>query len=468
MKLFRFFNKNIFIITVLVIGFFLRVDKLSEYMVFIPDQGLFYLPARDMILYGKIPLVGPETSHPWIHHGALWTYVLAIIFMFFRFDPVMPAYFIAILGVATILLFYIALKSMFDEKTAILGSILYATSPLIVMNARIAYHTSPIPFFVIFLFFLTFKFIKGSAWVFPIITLLLGVLYNHEITTFVYFITIGIILGFGFIKKKKWFKKLHNKKLILASIISFLIPMTPFILYDISHGWRQTVGFLVWVLYRVVKFPLSLIDQSFVSPGSNPSTLPEFFSYYKQLIFAQNDSISFIILLTTGFFVTIKIRRKITLEYILLFLFLTISLVGLSIHRAPIEADTLLIAPFIVILTAISLLWATRNNFALTFIFVLIISGLNLFFLLSTNFLTNGPEGRITFKKRLEAVERVISVSDRKPYNIIGRGELNNFRSFTMPYEYLLWWKGHAPESKKVPFKIVIWEKGNEVIVNKE
>ena len=141
----------IFLLAIMGISLFLRVFKLNELMMFIGDQGLFYLPARDMILYGTIPLVGPETSHPWIHHGALWTYVLAIILWLFQFNPLAPAYFIAILGVITIFLFYVTLNSMFDRRTAILGSILYATSPLIVMNARMPYHTSPIPFFVIIL-----------------------------------------------------------------------------------------------------------------------------------------------------------------------------------------------------------------------------------------------------------------------------------------------------------------------------
>src|SRR3990167_4745585 len=221
----------IFLLAIMGISLFLRVFKLNELMMFIGDQGLFYLPARDMILYGTIPLVGPETSHPWIHHGALWTYVLAIILWLFQFNPLAPAYFIAILGVITIFLFYVTLNSMFDRRTAILGSILYATSPLIVMNARMPYHTSPIPFFVIILFFLSFKLVKGNSWVLPVVTFMLGTLYNHEITTFVYFIAVGIILGFGFtqhlkkgagfIKKELWFKKLLDKRLVLISIVCF-------------------------------------------------------------------------------------------------------------------------------------------------------------------------------------------------------------------------------------------------------
>lgn len=139
------------------------------------------------------------------------------------------------------------------------------------------------------------------------------------------------------------------------------------------------------------------------------------------------------------------------------------------IHRVPIEADTLLVSPFIIILAALSILWFVRSNYLLALSFVIIVSLLNIQFLLSTNFLTSVPGGgRITFQKRLEAVEKVISISNRAPYNITGRGQLSNFPVFTMPYEYMLWWKGHSPITKNVPLKIVIWEKGNEIVVYKQ
>lgn len=460
---------NFAVVIILIVGLFLRFHRLDELMQFIPDQGWFYLSARDMILTGEIPLVGPQTSHPWIHHGALWTYVLGIILWVFNFNPIAPAYFIAILGVLTIFLFYITLKSMFNQKVAFLGSILYSTSPLVVMNARMPYHTSLIPFFVILLFFLTYKWIKGNVWFFPVITFLLGVLYNLEITTFVYFIAVGIIIGFGYIKKEPWFKKLIHKKLIFTSIISFLIPMIPFILYDISHGWQQTLGFLVWVVWRTIKFPLSLFDQSFISPGSSPSTLSEFFSYYQQLIFAPHSLVSIMILFMTAFFVfwyfTKNLKKNVSSSHILLFLFLSVGLIGLSIHRAPIEADTLLISPFIIILTILSLLWIFKNSFGLVIITIVIFSSFNIWFLESTAFFTKDFWARITFSERMKAVYEIISISKGQPYKLIGKGELSDFPAFIAPYEYLLWWKGQPPRKESSKLKVVIWEKKGNITV---
>ena len=454
-------------------------------MTFIPDMGLFYLPAKDMLLNGTIPLVGPETSHPWIHHGAHWIYVLAGLLWISNFNPVGAAYFIAILGTLTILIFYLVAKEMFGKNIAILSSILFATSPLIVANARFPYHTSPIPFFVISLFYFTYKWLKGgSVWIFPVITFLLGVLYNHEITTFVYTIVIGILLIYGFIKKETWFIKLINPKIIIASIVSFIIPMLPFIIYDISNGkYNQTLRFLVWVGYRIAKFPLSLIDPRFKSPASGPSTFSEFFSYYNNLIFSASNLIAFGILIITFIFVfnyfskhfefnkkrLLKIKNLIPMPIALLFLFLVIGLSGLLTHRVPIEADTLLISPFLILLTAISIMWIFKNKFAPALFLILAISVFNIYFLFFSQYFTytNGVK-RSTYKDKLEASEKIVNLANGKPYNLIGKGVLSDYPSFTMPYEYLTWWKGNAPKKTNTQLKIIVWEKENEIIILKD
>jgi len=276
----------IFLLAIFVLALLLRTYRLDELMAFIPDQGWFYLSARDMVLTGNIPLVGPPTSHPWIHHGPLWTYTLGILLFLFNFDPVIPAYFIAMLGALTTILFYFVVRKMYGLKMAIIAAILYATSPLLVINSRIPYHTSPIPFFVVLLFFSVYLWTRGKIWALPAITFLLGVLYNHEITTFVYAICVMVVFVYGFLLKKEFVKKVFDKKIIIISVLTFLIPMLPFIIHDTQNGWKQTAGFIVWVAYRTVKAPLSLLHPSFASSGSNPSTFSEFFLYYTQLIFA--------------------------------------------------------------------------------------------------------------------------------------------------------------------------------------
>jgi len=64
-------TSNLILVIIVLIGGFLRFDRLSALMMFIGDQWWFYLSARDLILTGNIPLVGITSSHIWIYQGPL-------------------------------------------------------------------------------------------------------------------------------------------------------------------------------------------------------------------------------------------------------------------------------------------------------------------------------------------------------------------------------------------------------------
>lgn len=463
---------GVFITVVLLTSLFLRTWKLRQVMQFIADQGWFYLAARDMIVSGTIPLVGNYTSHPWLHHGPLWTYTLGILLYLFHFDPIAPAYFMGILGTITVGVFFTAVSRMFSLRVGVLSVLLYATSPLLVMNSRLPYHTSPIPLFVILLFFMTYLWINGKKYCFSVICFLLAVLYNHEITTFVFAIAIIMVFAYGVVKKKEWIKRTLSKKVIILSLVMFIIPMTPFIMYDVGHGYHQTLGFLAWVIYRIVKAPLGLINNKYISSGSNPSTVSEFTSYYTQLIFQPSAMVSAVIGVASIFFtfwsLLQSVFKKVDTQYVILFLFLIVSLLGLFVHRVPIEADTLLIAPFIILLTSLMFLWICRQKFipALALILLIIIG--NTCFLLLTDFQTKmGVKSKSTFIQKITAVNEVIYLSDNKPYNIVGRGELSDLPVFLDGYKYLLWYKGHPDSSIDQKRKIQVWELGNKIVVKR-
>src|SRR3989344_6467822 len=193
---------HILLTAILLVGFFLRIFKLSEFMVFIGDQGWFYISARDMLLTGKIPLVGITSSHTWLHQGPYWTYILVIIFKIFNFNPIAPAYFTAFLGALTIWLIYKVSKELFSEKIGLISAIIYATSPLIIANDRFAYHTSPIPFFTLIFIFSVYKWIKGNYVFFAPALISLGILYNFELATASLFGVLFIFLFYGIIRRK--------------------------------------------------------------------------------------------------------------------------------------------------------------------------------------------------------------------------------------------------------------------------
>ena len=198
-------NKHkILLIFILLIGAFLRLYKLPQLMPFIADQGWFYISARDMLMGGGIPLVGITSSHTWLHQGAMWTYILAVILKLFNYNPVAPAVFTALLGVITVFVVYKLGKELFSERVGLIPAFLFATAPIIIADARMAYHTSSIPLITALLILSVYRWLGGKILYFPLSLFLIALLYNFEIATFPLSATVFLITLFGLIKKKKW------------------------------------------------------------------------------------------------------------------------------------------------------------------------------------------------------------------------------------------------------------------------
>jgi hypothetical protein len=222
----------------------------------------------------------------------------------------------------------------------------------------------------------------------------------------------------------------------------------------------------------LVKFPLSVFGFDNGTFYHIDSFL-ELFSYLQQLIFASSLIISlFFFGLSVALFFYLFIRklrnRSLDLGIVLMFLYLFIPLFALFLHRIPIEADILLISPFIIMAIAVFVDRLMKFSLLKKFLILILlfISFVNVRFILSTNYLTiNTVKDRLTISKQLVAADSIIQIAKGRNYNLIGQGELSFFPVFTMPYEYLLWWKGYPSRKEKVDLKIVVWEKDGAIIV---
>lgn len=443
---------SIFILSIITLGFFLRVFNLGDNMSFIGDQGWFYLSARDMLLSGKTPLVGITSSHTWLHQGPLWTYVIAVIFWIFNFNPIAPAYFTALLGTFTILLFYKILSEIYSKQAGLIAALLYATSPLVILNDRFAYHTSLIPFFTLILIYTFYKWLNGKIIFFPLIVLALSFLYNLELFTTVLWIIFILFFIYGLIRKEPWLLNL-NKKIIFLSLISFLIPMTPVFIYDVNHGFHQTLIFVGWIFYK-----------SFLFIGRNHTVnifpLADYlWLNYQKLIYPLSSQISLFLLLGSIGFFTFSLKGK---KYFNCFVIVSIFalLISVLINKSPSDAYLPVFFPFLILTVSVSLAWLTKiTEIRMVIIaFVLIISGFNSIYITANRFYSSKNLG---IANRIRAVDKIIKLVKKEDFNLIGKGEGSQFKSFTMNYEYLLWWKGYPVSNKPQKVKIIISEDSN-------
>ncbi len=501
---------SLLLLLAITAGTFLRVNRIYDIMPFIGDQAWFYLSARDMLQSGQIPLLGIPSSHPWLHQGAWWTYILGLGFFIFSYSPYIGAYISIFIDILAIFLMYKLGSLMFSQRVGIIASLFYSLSPIVIFNARMPYHTSPIPLLTLFYLWSLVEWVKGNSKHFPVIILLLALLYNFEIAAFPLALVFLSILTFGFWKKKKWAKAILNKKTAFYSATAFLIPMLPMLIYDFGHGFPQTFRFLAWIGYRVlVLLGYPPINPEIASPNFIQIT---YFigNFYNRLILLPNIFLAITIaILCSGFFYKKLFDQLVTKKYNASFLLLgftfTVSLIGIIATKTTSEAYLPILFPTAIFILALFfdrlLQIADNHNGHWQTLFchsrvrgrphemgsALVVNpvGINNYHLLLTPFILllilsisilnaytviNLEEGH-GFSDRLAAARQIVSQAHGNRYNLLGEGIGSKYPSFTMNYEYLTWWLGNGPSKDREKLQFIINEdaKGIHVrsVINK-
>lgn len=443
---------------ILSLSLFLGLYRIEELMTFIGDQGWFYLSARDMLINGQIPLVGIASSHPWLHQGAFWTYLLAFFLWVFNFSPVSGAYLAISLGLLSVLGIYILGSMLFSKRVGLIAALLYATSPLAVYCMRLPYHTNPIPFFIIILTMILYKIINGNVKYLPSALLLLAILYNFEIATATLWGVLIYILIYRFLINKKFLKQLINFKIILLSILSLIVPLLPMILYDVRNGFPQTLKFIAWIFYRM--FSLFGYGQAqALSMNKIISMIKFLFVNFINLIFASENFISIIILIAFAVWIACVFKRKIgNNSWKLLFLLFFIPFFLILLNQVPSYAYMPVFFSTIILLISAFFdnLMKIKKALIPILVFMVIIVVGNVSFMLKNNFAFS--KGMLTLSDRILISKGILDITRNKDYNLRGKGPGSEFASFTMNYEYLTWWLGHAPSRSNESLKIYISE----------
>lgn len=384
-------KQNLVLILIILLATWLRFFRLPELMTFISDQGKDYLTARDMVLTNQPALVGIASSVPWLHQGPFFIWLLALVFKLTGFNPVHPAILTAVLGVLTVYLTYKFSRSY-------LAAMILAVSPLAVVHSRLAYHTSPIPLFSV-LYLLALQS-QSVFWSF----LLAGILLQFELTTLPL-----VILAVLYLFKRK-------QKLFPAGLV-FFIPFIPKIIFDLTHGFTQTLGLTAWAGYRLVNFH---------KYGNASAAI---FEYWQKFICWDQPWVA----AGLGLLALIAIFK-----HRLLFYFLLINLIGFFLHGAPSEAYFPVLFPVWAIMIA---LIKPKGVKAL----IILVCFYNLYFLASHNFLTYGP----ALKERIALVQLIKSQTNQQPFQLLNPGFAN--------YRYLLWWLD-SPASLKADRQYQIYD----------
>ena len=242
-KIIRFTKKPDFIPFLLIIltAAFLRMYRIGSYMTFLGDEGRDVIVARE-ILSGNITLLGPRASAGDFFLGPIYYYMIAPFLLLTNYDPVGPAIMVALFGVGTVALVYFFAKEFFGMKAALIASILYAISPLVIAYSRSSWNPNPMPFFSMLTFYALYKAgEKKSLKLFFAVGFLVGIMMQlHYLTVFIISIIALYVLISTFFELKRKSLGVQVKNLFIHSgsiLLGFFAGFAPFLAFEIRHNF---------------------------------------------------------------------------------------------------------------------------------------------------------------------------------------------------------------------------------------
>lgn len=233
------------LIAILLVGAFLRLYKISDYMTFLGDEGRDVLIVKQMIVDHKFTLLGPTASVGGFFLGPIYYYFMLPFLWLWQLDPTGPAVMVALFGTATIYLVYLLGKEFFSEKTGLIAAGLYAASPLVIAYSRSSWNPNPMPFFSAMTLFCLYKGLmkKSKSLLFSSGVFLGITMQLHYLAVFLVVIMITYV-ALANAKLLNFKLKIKNYFLLLSG---FLLGLSPFLAFEIRHGFPNTQTILKFI-----------------------------------------------------------------------------------------------------------------------------------------------------------------------------------------------------------------------------
>lgn len=245
-KLFKTLRPYLPIILIILLGAFLRLYRIADYMTFLGDEGRDSLVWLRMVREGKFTLIGPVTSIGNMHLGPLYYYLILPFSVIFGFNPVGSSVGVALFGLATIFLIYWVGKKWFGEVVGLTTAFLYAISPVVITFSRSSWNPNVMPFFALLTVWSIWQFWQNKKFLWLSIA---GVSVSFAIQSHYLGLLLAPLVGlFWLITLKNIFK---NKKLMKQFIIFsfgslvlfFLLTIAPLLWFDLRHNFINYQAF---------------------------------------------------------------------------------------------------------------------------------------------------------------------------------------------------------------------------------
>lgn len=216
---------------ILLFAAFLRFWRLSEMAYFDTDQEYSANFAYSVLREFPIQLIGQGISVKGLFLGPLYFYYLVPFFLITNLHPIGGFVGSVIFGLATIITYFFVANNLFGPKAGLIAAFLRSILYVELHNdwGMTSAFASELPALLTWWFF--YRYWHGKLNILPALTFVFGFYTSiHPILFPFYFVFLSI-----FIVKRK----LPQLKIILLSVVTFLIPISPLILFEFLHNFLE-------------------------------------------------------------------------------------------------------------------------------------------------------------------------------------------------------------------------------------
>lgn len=233
---------TVVLVCILLLGAYLRMYKISEYMTFLGDEGRDMLVIKHMIVDHKFTLLGPTASVGGFFLGPIYYYFMLPFVWVSGLNPAGAAFMVALFGIATIYMVYRLGKEAFDEWVGLVAATLFSVSPIVIAYSRSSWNPNLVPFFsTLLIYFLWRSVVKNEPKILFWVGICLGIgLQLHYLFLFL-FPVVGIwylIMG----RRRDWIKY------YALGLGGFVIGYGPFLAFELRHGFPNTISIYNFLL----------------------------------------------------------------------------------------------------------------------------------------------------------------------------------------------------------------------------
>lgn len=425
---------------IFIVAAILRLYRVSENMVFHGELGDNYLAMKNIILTGKIPLLGPPTSHPWLSFGPLYYWLFSPVLVFLQYSPVRMAVLFGCIHAAIVVVNYAVISGIHNRKIALISSFLIALSPAYIGFA----HESRFFGLTLLLFYPFYYYLNQKRYV--LTGFFFAVLLNFHLTPIIYLPALLLFL--------LYVERNSITKIIRALLQGFFVGFLPFFIYNAQHHFEMLKNALLWIPYRIAGF-VGLVPKNTVNSTVVSTTVGSGFQFIKStfLPLQTNSIISILILIFIGIACIkglMNIKRGDRSQLILLGLLLIIGYGAIFIHGSPPTHYFLPLYPLLILVTSIGLSRIQKSYLVISVIFI-VLSVINLNYYFSDNWFFHqqthvADDIPVPYTLQIEVARSITQDAAGNRFSLKRVGAFDQFeQNYSQNYRYLLWKDGNEP-----------------------